>query len=197
MVPGQRLVEAELAETLNVTHASVRAALLHLGGEGLAERIPNRGARVRSGPVRSGPLRSPRRCRLRNAGRPWTGCAPPRRPCMPPRSRSRGWRESGRRCAIVWRPMAVDVTSSAFTRGEEVPSRLLCARRGWVCAGYFCIRECRTSAKHVRPELAAPRERKVSRDRRVARPGECETELPSSRRHKMAEFLSQILSTIW
>ena len=48
MVPGQRLVEAELAGTLRVTRASVRAALLDLTAEGLVERIPNRGARVRS-----------------------------------------------------------------------------------------------------------------------------------------------------
>lgn len=48
MAPGQRLVEAELAETFRVTRASVRAALLDLTGEGLVERIPNRGARVRS-----------------------------------------------------------------------------------------------------------------------------------------------------
>lgn len=48
MAPGQRLVEAELAETFLVTRASVRAALLDLTAEGLVERIPNRGARVRS-----------------------------------------------------------------------------------------------------------------------------------------------------
>jgi DNA-binding GntR family transcriptional regulator len=48
MAPGQRLVEAELAETFRVTRASVRAALLDLTAEGLVERIPNRGARVRS-----------------------------------------------------------------------------------------------------------------------------------------------------
>jgi DNA-binding GntR family transcriptional regulator len=48
MAPGQRLVEAELAEELRVTRASVRAALLDLTGEGLVERIPNRGARVRA-----------------------------------------------------------------------------------------------------------------------------------------------------
>ena len=47
MVPGQRLVEAELAEMLRVTRASVRAALISLAAEGLIERIPNRGARVR------------------------------------------------------------------------------------------------------------------------------------------------------
>ncbi|WP_037577833.1 GntR family transcriptional regulator [Phaeacidiphilus oryzae] len=48
MAPGQRLVEAELAEDLGVTRASVRAALLDLTAEGLVERIPNRGARVRA-----------------------------------------------------------------------------------------------------------------------------------------------------
>ncbi|HLH59627.1 MAG TPA: GntR family transcriptional regulator, partial [Streptosporangiaceae bacterium] len=47
MVPGQRLVEAELAEMLGVTRASVRAALIDLSADGLVERVPNRGARVR------------------------------------------------------------------------------------------------------------------------------------------------------
>ena len=45
--PGQRLVEAELAETYGVTRAAVRAALIDLSSEGILERIPNRGARVR------------------------------------------------------------------------------------------------------------------------------------------------------
>lgn len=45
--PGQRLVEEELAGTLGVTRQSLRAALLDLTTEGLVERIPNRGARVR------------------------------------------------------------------------------------------------------------------------------------------------------
>ncbi|MBT0769837.1 GntR family transcriptional regulator [Kineosporia sp. J2-2] len=45
--PGQRLIEAELAEAYGVTRASVRAALIDLTAEGLVERIPNRGARVR------------------------------------------------------------------------------------------------------------------------------------------------------
>jgi DNA-binding GntR family transcriptional regulator len=47
VAPGQRLVEAELAETFGVTRASVRAALIDLTAEGLVERIPYRGARVR------------------------------------------------------------------------------------------------------------------------------------------------------
>jgi DNA-binding GntR family transcriptional regulator len=51
VAPGQRLVEAELAEALGVTRASVRAALIDLSADGLVERIPNRGARVRAVPV--------------------------------------------------------------------------------------------------------------------------------------------------
>jgi DNA-binding GntR family transcriptional regulator len=47
MVPGQRLVEAELAELFGVTRASLRAALIELTTAGLVERVPNRGARVR------------------------------------------------------------------------------------------------------------------------------------------------------
>ncbi|MBP2472907.1 DNA-binding GntR family transcriptional regulator [Crossiella equi] len=47
LVPGQRLVEAELAERYGVSRAGVRAALLDLTTEGLLERVPNRGARVR------------------------------------------------------------------------------------------------------------------------------------------------------
>jgi len=45
--PGQRLVEEDLAALLGVTRASLRAALLDLTAEGLVERVPNRGARVR------------------------------------------------------------------------------------------------------------------------------------------------------
>ncbi|GAB6903318.1 GntR family transcriptional regulator [Kineosporia succinea] len=47
LAPGQRLVESELSEAYGVTRASVRAALIDLTAEGLVERIPNRGARVR------------------------------------------------------------------------------------------------------------------------------------------------------
>ncbi|MER5437316.1 GntR family transcriptional regulator [Streptomyces sp. NPDC002790] len=47
MSPAQRLVENELAEQYDVTRASIRAALLELAGEGLVERIRNRGSRVR------------------------------------------------------------------------------------------------------------------------------------------------------
>ena len=45
--PGQRLVESDLAEQYGVSRASVRAALMDLTADGLVERIPNRGARVR------------------------------------------------------------------------------------------------------------------------------------------------------
>ena len=48
MAPGQRLVEEELAGRFGVTRASLRAALFDLTAEGLTERIPNRGARVRA-----------------------------------------------------------------------------------------------------------------------------------------------------
>ncbi len=47
LAPGQRLVEEDLAGTLGVTRQSLRAALLDLTAEGLVERVPNRGARVR------------------------------------------------------------------------------------------------------------------------------------------------------
>ncbi|WP_300607690.1 GntR family transcriptional regulator [Trebonia sp.] len=47
VAPGQRLVEEELASLLGVTRASMRAALIDLTAEGLVERVPNRGARVR------------------------------------------------------------------------------------------------------------------------------------------------------
>ena len=47
LAPGRRLVEEDLASALGVTRQSLRAALLDLTAEGLVERIPNRGARVR------------------------------------------------------------------------------------------------------------------------------------------------------
>ena len=46
--PHQRLIEADLSERYDVSRASVRTALLNLTGEGLVERMPNRGARVRA-----------------------------------------------------------------------------------------------------------------------------------------------------
>ncbi|MGY0064211.1 GntR family transcriptional regulator [Streptomyces sp. LZ34] len=48
MAPAQRLVENELAEQFGVTRASIRAALIDLEGQGLVERIRNRGSRVRA-----------------------------------------------------------------------------------------------------------------------------------------------------
>jgi DNA-binding GntR family transcriptional regulator len=48
VAPGQRLIEEELAGLLGVTRASLRAALMDLVAEGLVERVPNRGARVRT-----------------------------------------------------------------------------------------------------------------------------------------------------
>ena len=47
LAPGQRLIEEELAAELSVTRASLRAALIELTAEGLVERVPNKGARVR------------------------------------------------------------------------------------------------------------------------------------------------------
>lgn len=48
VAPGQRLIEAELAERYGVTRHSARLALDALAGEGLVERIANRGVRVRT-----------------------------------------------------------------------------------------------------------------------------------------------------
>jgi DNA-binding GntR family transcriptional regulator len=45
--PGHRLVEVDLAEQIGVYRSSVRLAIDALIAEGLVERIPNRGARVR------------------------------------------------------------------------------------------------------------------------------------------------------
>ncbi|WP_329268567.1 GntR family transcriptional regulator [Streptomyces sp. NBC_01451] len=47
-VPERRLVEADLSERFEVGRGAVRSALLQLDSEGLVERIPNRGARVRA-----------------------------------------------------------------------------------------------------------------------------------------------------
>lgn len=47
LMPGQRLVEAELVESLGVSRAIVRATLSRLAHEGLVDKEPNRGARVR------------------------------------------------------------------------------------------------------------------------------------------------------
>lgn len=47
LVPAQRLVEQELADVYAVTRGSIRSALFDLSAEGLVERVPNRGSRVR------------------------------------------------------------------------------------------------------------------------------------------------------
>lgn len=46
--PHQRLIEADLSERYGASRAAVRTALMNLTGEGLVERLPNRGARVRA-----------------------------------------------------------------------------------------------------------------------------------------------------
>lgn len=48
VAPGHRLVEAEISEQYGITRNSARQALDVLTAEGLVERIPNRGARVRT-----------------------------------------------------------------------------------------------------------------------------------------------------
>lgn len=47
-VPDQRLVEADLSERFLASRSAVRFALMQLAAEGLVERIPHRGARVRA-----------------------------------------------------------------------------------------------------------------------------------------------------
>jgi DNA-binding GntR family transcriptional regulator len=47
IMPGERLIEADLAEVLGTNRANVRIALYVLETEGLVSREPNRGARVR------------------------------------------------------------------------------------------------------------------------------------------------------
>nr|WP_246448003.1 GntR family transcriptional regulator [Novosphingobium flavum] len=47
LVPGQRLVEAELCELLHASRGTIRTALRELDRDGLVVLIPNKGARVR------------------------------------------------------------------------------------------------------------------------------------------------------
>jgi DNA-binding GntR family transcriptional regulator len=47
LAPGARLVEADLVDLLGVSRSNVRLAIDALAAEGLVERIPNKGARVR------------------------------------------------------------------------------------------------------------------------------------------------------
>lgn len=48
LVPNQRLVESDLCDQYAASRANVREALATLAGEGLVERVQNRGARVRA-----------------------------------------------------------------------------------------------------------------------------------------------------
>jgi DNA-binding GntR family transcriptional regulator len=47
LLPNERLVESDLADSLGVARATVRTAIVRLAQEHLVERLPNRGARVR------------------------------------------------------------------------------------------------------------------------------------------------------
>lgn len=46
--PNQRLIEADLSASFSASRATVRTALLELANEGLVERLPNKGSRVRA-----------------------------------------------------------------------------------------------------------------------------------------------------
>lgn len=48
LMPNERLIEADLAQSFGVNRANIRMALAMLDQEGLVVREPNRGARVRS-----------------------------------------------------------------------------------------------------------------------------------------------------
>ncbi|RWR25185.1 GntR family transcriptional regulator [Agrococcus lahaulensis] len=48
LVPNQRLVELDISEAFGASRPAVREALRELAGEGLVERVANRGARVRA-----------------------------------------------------------------------------------------------------------------------------------------------------
>lgn len=50
--PGQRLLEIDLVDQLNVSRTPIRSALVRLAEEGLIERLPNGGFRVREFSVR-------------------------------------------------------------------------------------------------------------------------------------------------
>src|SRR3712207_2428469 len=46
--PNQRLIEADLSASFGASRAAVRTALFELANEGLIDRLPNRGSRVRA-----------------------------------------------------------------------------------------------------------------------------------------------------
>ena len=78
LLPGDRLVEADLVAMLGVSRGNVRLAIDALDAEGLVERIPNRGARVRViSTTRRSP--SPRPDAARGPARPQGGRAGHRR----------------------------------------------------------------------------------------------------------------------
>lgn len=49
--PNQRLIEADLSAHYGASRAAVRTALFELSSEGLVDRLPNRGSRVRAIPL--------------------------------------------------------------------------------------------------------------------------------------------------
>ncbi len=49
--PNQRLIEADLSASYGASRAAIRTALLELSAEGLVDRLPNRGSRVRAIPL--------------------------------------------------------------------------------------------------------------------------------------------------
>jgi DNA-binding GntR family transcriptional regulator len=46
--PNQRLIEADLSTAFGASRGAVRAALFELASDGLIDRLPNRGSRVRA-----------------------------------------------------------------------------------------------------------------------------------------------------
>ena len=46
--PNQRLIEADLSASYGASRASIRTALFELANDGLIDRLPNRGSRVRA-----------------------------------------------------------------------------------------------------------------------------------------------------
>ena len=46
--PNQRLIEADLSVSFGASRASIRTALFELANDGLIDRLPNRGSRVRA-----------------------------------------------------------------------------------------------------------------------------------------------------
>lgn len=81
-VPGQRLVEADLAQEYGVKRTAVRDALRMLAGDGIVELVPQRGARIRRMshddlralvPVLAGLLRTTVRLAIVRVGDPGVG----------------------------------------------------------------------------------------------------------------------------